>query len=83
MTIPSPTSLHGSQVVVFGGSSGIGLATAMAAKAKGANITIVGRTLEKLQSAADSIGGAQTAVADLASRQSIEAVFAGISRVDH
>ena len=83
MTIPSSTSLHGSHVVVFGGSSGIGLATAMAAKAKGANITIVGRTLEKLQSAADSIGGAQTAVADLASRQSIEAVFDSISRVDH
>lgn len=83
MTIPSQAPLHGSQVVVFGGSSGIGLAAAQAAKAKGANITIVGRTAEKLQRAAGEIGGAQTAVADMASRESIEAVFAGMSRVDH
>ncbi len=83
MTIPSRTSLNGTHVVVLGGSSGIGLATALAAKTMGAHITIVGRTLEKLRRAAAEIGGAETVVADMANRKSIEAVFAGISRVDH
>lgn len=83
MNNPSPPSLQDNHVVVLGGSSGIGLATAVAAKAKGAHITIVGRTPEKLLCAASAIGGARTAVADMADRKSIESVFIGISRVDH
>lgn len=83
MNIHPRASLRGSHIVVFGGSSGIGLATAAAAKANGANVTIVGRTLEKLHAAADQIGGAKTAVADIANRKSIEAVFTGMQKVDH
>lgn len=81
-TLPQ-TSLHGTHIVVFGGSSGIGLATAAAAKAKGATVTLVGRTLAKLEAAAREIGDALIAVADIASRKSVEAVFAGMSQVDH
>lgn len=83
MNIPSLNSLHGANVVIFGGSSGIGLATAITAKVLGANITIVGRTREKLERAAKEIGGAQIAIADIANRKSVEAVFAGISHIDH
>lgn len=83
MKISSHLSLQDSHVVVLGGSSGIGLAAAMAAKGRGANVTIVGRTQEKLRAAAAQIGGAETIVADIASRTSIEAVFEKIVKVDH
>ena len=75
--------LGGAHVVIFGGSSGIGLATAAAAKAKGAEITLVGRSPEKIEAAARSIGGARTAVADIADRSAVEAVFRTLERVDH
>jgi NAD(P)-dependent dehydrogenase (short-subunit alcohol dehydrogenase family) len=83
MNSVTQTSLDGAHVVVFGGSTGIGLATAMAVKAKGASVTLAGRTLAKLEAAADEIGGARTAVADIADRKSVEAVFDGMTRVDH
>ena len=68
MDISTQTPLNGAHVVVFGGSSGIGLATAVAAKAKGAIVTLIGRTPAKLEAAARTIGGAQTAIADIAER---------------
>ncbi|MFW6073419.1 SDR family oxidoreductase [uncultured Ralstonia sp.] len=83
MNIASKSLLHGTHVVVFGGSSGIGLAAAAAAKASGADITLVGRSQTKLETAAQSIGGARTAVADIASREAVEAVFRPMTRVDH
>lgn len=83
MDISTQTSLNGAHVVIFGGSSGIGLATAVAAKAKGAIVTLIGRTPAKLEAAARKIEGAQTAIADIAERKSVEAVFNGMTRVDH
>lgn len=77
------TSLQDAHIVVFGGSSGLGLATAAAAKMKGALITLVGRTLAKLESAAGEIDGARIAVADIADRKSVAGVFDGMTRVDH
>jgi NAD(P)-dependent dehydrogenase (short-subunit alcohol dehydrogenase family) len=76
-------SLRGAHVVVFGGSSGIGLAAAAAAKARGAETTLVGRTASKLEAAAQTIGGARTAVADIGDKQAVEAVFRAMTRVDH
>jgi NAD(P)-dependent dehydrogenase (short-subunit alcohol dehydrogenase family) len=83
MDIATRTSLQDTHIVVFGGSSGIGLATALAAKANGANVTIVGRTSATLEVAANEIGGVRTAVADIADRKSVEAVFDDMTRVDH
>lgn len=77
------TLFQGAHVVVFGGSAGIGLATAAAVKSRGATVTLVGRVAERLAVAASQIGGADTAVADIAQRADVEAVFKGLSRVDH
>ncbi|MBN3785321.1 SDR family oxidoreductase [Burkholderia sp. Ac-20353] len=83
MELTTQSSLRGAHVVVFGGSSGIGLAAAAAAKARGAAITLVGRTRAKLEAAAREIGGAGTAVADITDGASVEAVFRAMTRVDH
>lgn len=40
-----PVSLNGKNIIIIGGTSGIGYSLAKAAKAVGANVTIVGRTL--------------------------------------
>jgi NAD(P)-dependent dehydrogenase (short-subunit alcohol dehydrogenase family) len=44
----SAMKLHGGHVVVIGGSSGIGLATARLAREEGAEVTIAGRSQEIL-----------------------------------
>lgn len=83
MNAATKSHLQGSHVVVFGGSSGIGLATAVAAKANGASVTVIGRTLATLENVANEIGAAQIMVADIRDRKSVEAVFDKMSRVDH
>lgn len=83
MNTATQTSLDGAHVVVFGGSTGIGFAAAQAAKAQGADVTLVGRTRTRLDAAASALGGAATAVADIVDKGSVEAVFAGMTRVDH
>ncbi|WP_027802490.1 SDR family oxidoreductase [Paraburkholderia dilworthii] len=80
-TMQSP--LRDTHVIVFGGSSGIGLAAAAAAKARGAEITLVGRTRSRLEAAARTIGGARTAVADIGDKHAVEALFEAMTRVDH
>ncbi|MCA7948751.1 SDR family oxidoreductase [Burkholderia seminalis] len=77
------SALDGAHVVIFGGSSGIGLAAAAAAKARGAGVTLVGRTRAKLEAAAQAIGGAGIAVADIADRHAVQGVFDPLTRVDH
>jgi NAD(P)-dependent dehydrogenase (short-subunit alcohol dehydrogenase family) len=47
----APDSLAGARVLVVGGSSGIGAATARQAAERGADVTIASRSLEKLASA--------------------------------
>jgi short-subunit dehydrogenase len=44
MTSETQSTLNGAHVVLVGGSSGIGLAAAAAVKARGAEITLIGRT---------------------------------------
>lgn len=50
-------SLKGEKVVVIGGSQGIGLATAQASSASGADVVIASRSLERLTAAAVTIPG--------------------------
>lgn len=56
-TISESNSLQGNNVVVTGGSSGIGKAVSLAASKRGANILIVGRREKELKNVADEIGG--------------------------
>jgi NAD(P)-dependent dehydrogenase (short-subunit alcohol dehydrogenase family) len=77
-------SLKDASVVVIGGSSGIGLATAMQAHAAGAVVTIAGRDEQKLASAREQIGGdTQTAALDVADERAVRDLFASIDHVDH
>jgi len=74
--------LQGKNVVVVGGSSGIGLATAQLAKAEGASVTIASRSGERLRAAAAQCG-ARALEADVTSDASVAALFKACGRVDH
>ena len=76
--------LNNSHVVILGGSTGIGLATAKAAKAEGAHITVTGRSAEKLQRAKEELGPeARTVVLDVADEAGTQRFFQDLPRVDH
>ncbi len=74
--------LNGKKVVVIGGSSGIGLATAERAKKDGAEVIIASRNAERLKAAAAKIG--VTAIAcDVTSDESVANCFRQCGPVDH
>ncbi|CAG1006943.1 MAG: SDR family oxidoreductase [Rhizobiaceae bacterium] len=70
-------------VAVFGGSSGIGLATAQAAHALGANVTIASRSAIRLREAANAIGGAETAALDIRDADAVRRFFEQRHPFDH
>lgn len=77
-------SVSGASVVVIGGSSGMGLATARLAAEQGAEVTIVGRDQSKLDSAVEEIGGSsQGFSADAGDEEAMARVFDHLDRVDH
>ena len=78
------SSLLGETVVVIGGSSGIGLATAQMALSEGAVVVITGRSEDRLASARGSLSGDVRAVAlDSADEAGTRALFESIDKVDH
>lgn len=78
-----PTSLAGQRVVIIGGSSGLGLATAQLAREQGALVTIAGRSEDKLAEASRALGEADTAVVEIADEASVNALFESIDHIDH
>jgi NAD(P)-dependent dehydrogenase (short-subunit alcohol dehydrogenase family) len=77
-------SLEGQDVVLVGASSGMGLATALAARDAGAHVTIVARDPERLAKAAAEVGdGTDTAALDAADADAVEALFDRLGHVDH
>jgi NAD(P)-dependent dehydrogenase (short-subunit alcohol dehydrogenase family) len=77
-------ALAGKRVVVVGGTSGIGLATAQRLVAVGAEVIIAGRTEERLERAKVKIGGAlQSGVLDVRKEDEVREFFAGIGHFDH
>src|SRR5262245_12922626 len=78
-------SLKDTTVVILGGSSGIGMATAKAAQAEGAQVIITGRSTGKLEKArVDLVGGAVRTVAlDVADEAGTRAFFHELNSLDH
>ncbi len=76
--------LQGQTVVVIGGSSGIGLETARQARTAGAELVLVARTSERLESVARELQARQTAAFDVADLRQLEQFFKDLrSPVDH
>ena len=74
--------LKGKKVVVVGGSSGIGLATAEMAKRKGADVIVASRNAAKLDAVAERLN-AVAIPADVTSDQSVTELFRRSGPVDH
>src|SRR3954470_3630198 len=74
--------LKGKKVVVVGGSSGIGLATAEMAKHEGADVIIASRNVAKLDAVAEKLN-VVAIPADVTSDQSVVDLFRRCGPVDH
>ena len=77
-------SLANQTIVVLGGSSGIGLATAAAASVQGAKVVITGRSSERLAAAGASLNAAvRTVELDAADEAGTRALFDSLETLDH
>lgn len=77
-------ALAGKKVVVIGGTSGIGLATAIAAAELGASVWAAGRSAEHRQKAEDAAAGRfKVCSADTHDEESLLAVFREAGQIDH
>ena len=77
-------SLSGKRVVILGGTSGIGLATAKAAEREGAAVVIASSRRERLDRALAALrSGAEGEVVDVADETQVRALFERIGAFDH
>jgi NAD(P)-dependent dehydrogenase (short-subunit alcohol dehydrogenase family) len=77
-------TLDGRTVVVIGGSSGMGLATATAARDAGAHVVIAARDADRLARAEAVVGdGTRSFALDGADAAAVEAMCAGLGSIDH
>jgi NAD(P)-dependent dehydrogenase (short-subunit alcohol dehydrogenase family) len=74
--------LAGKRVVVVGGSSGIGFATAELAKQQGADVIIASRNADRLNAVAAKLG-VKAIPADVTSDESVASLFRACGPVDH
>jgi NAD(P)-dependent dehydrogenase (short-subunit alcohol dehydrogenase family) len=78
------SSLEGKRVLIFGGSSGIGRATAFLAHQKGARLVLAARDLEKLERVQKELGaGVEIAPLDVSDEAAVKSYFASLDPVDH
>jgi NAD(P)-dependent dehydrogenase (short-subunit alcohol dehydrogenase family) len=82
-TILAPSQLDGRTVLITGGTSGIGLAAAIQAKAAGAVVIIVGSNRERTAQIAADHGFAGWRAADVSQPEEIQAAFADLPHIDH
>jgi NAD(P)-dependent dehydrogenase (short-subunit alcohol dehydrogenase family) len=72
------------RVLVFGGSAGLGLATARAAAAEGAEVIIVSSNRSRIDQALTLLPGDSSGFAvDLSKQENIKDFFSGIGAFDH
>src|SRR5580658_755089 len=77
-------NLKGQRIVVLGGSSGIGLATAQAAAREGASVVIASSRKARIDQALATLpAGAEGHVLDLADSDATQALFARLGGFDH
>ncbi len=84
MSSTAAKSLESKNVVVIGGTSGIGLATAVAASQLGANVWAVGRSAAHIEKARAQLGEAVKIVsADTHDQEALKALFKEVGTIDH
>ncbi|MGR9179810.1 SDR family oxidoreductase (plasmid) [Rhizobium leguminosarum] len=83
MTTSSTSTLSGNTVVIFGGTSGIGLAAAAQATAAGAKVIVIGSDEGRAERAAIDNGLYGWRAADVTKSETIHAALKDIERVDH
>lgn len=75
--------LKNRSVLIIGGSSGIGFATAELAQAEGATVTITGRDREKPDRAAQQLGAVKTAIVDITNEVEVQQLMTQFDPIDH
>src|SRR6202521_4139386 len=89
ITVPIPAPIHrepellGQNLVVIGGSAGIGFETARRARAEGAKVILTGRNTERLQHAASEVDALSTAAFDAADPVALDRFFRDLPPIDH
>ena len=77
-------NLKSQRVVVIGGSSGIGFATAAAAAAEGASVTVAASDESRLEAAVEALpDNCDSVVVDVRSEASVQALFSRVDEFDH
>jgi NAD(P)-dependent dehydrogenase (short-subunit alcohol dehydrogenase family) len=81
------SSLNNQRILIIGGSSGIGHATAQLAAERGAQVIIAGRNQDKLNTAVAALKNINAAAlgftVDIADASSIARLFAEVGAIDH
>src|ERR1700722_16889004 len=76
--------LNGKRVVILGGTSGIGLATAKAAQGQGAAVVVASSRSQRVESALAALQGkAEGEVVGLADESQVRALFERLGAFDH
>lgn len=77
-------TLDGKRIVILGGTSGIGLATAEAAAQEGATVIVASSRKERVDAAVTTLpAGAEGYAADLTDESAVKALFERIGPIDH
>jgi len=80
----SNLSLKNKRVVILGGSSGLGFATAKAAAAEGATLVIISSNQQRITDALKELpAGSKGFAVDLTSEQQVKDIFAELGEIDH
>lgn len=76
-------TLDNQNVVVIGGTSGIGLATAVGAKAAGANVWAASRTEDKVKACSENYPDIKFSQLDTHDVDGLKALFSEVGTIDH